>query len=218
MTLKRREQHGVQPRLVQYSTHKDMKMTTLITWDEIEEHGPGDHPDMFDASLYRKRWDFIEQYSFAIPIQEAIKKIAKFIGSDSLLEVGAGSGLWSYLISQEGVSVTAVDDHSWNKHQQVPGKDNISIGYYYHVQKSNGTRAVKKYADYNALLLCWPPYKESMAANALNAFTGTKLIYIGEGHTGCTADDRFHRMIDEWKCTYVQIPQWPGIHDSMFIS
>lgn len=190
----------------------------MTIWDEIKEAGPKENPDIYDISEYTRRWEFIEQYSFAVPSRESIKKIAKFVGTDSILEIGAGSGLWSYLISQEGISVTSVDDYSWNKKQQVPGKDNILIGYYYPIKKSNGTKAVKKFADHNVLLLCWPPYHNNMAANALKAFSGTKVIYIGEGRGGCTGNDEFHRLleVDLKQVDHCRIPQWPGIHDSVW--
>ena len=36
-----------------------------------------------------------------------------------------------------------------------------------------------------------------MAARCLEHYTGQRLIYIGEGDGGCTADDQFHQMLEE---------------------
>jgi hypothetical protein len=58
-----------------------------------------------------------------------------------------------------------------------------------------------------------------MASRALAAFRGEYVAYVGEGDGGCTADDRFHRVLAErWsEVETVPIPQWYGLHDRLEI-
>jgi len=56
-----------------------------------------------------------------------------------------------------------------------------------------------------------------MATNAIKSFSGNKLIFIGEGCGGCTADNEFFQILDnEWNnVDRVNIPRWFGIGDSL---
>ena len=69
------------------------------------------------------------------------------------------------------------------------------------------------------LFLCWPPYRGAMASKSLEFYAGKTVIYVGEGHGGCTGDDKFHRMLEcGWEeVEEVEIPQWDGIHDRMWV-
>lgn len=71
----------------------------------------------------------------------------------------------------------------------------------------------------HALMLCWPPYGEPMAMDALRGYRGQHVIYIGELGGGCTADDAFHsELATKWHFVEeLPIPQWWGIHDSVYI-
>jgi hypothetical protein len=56
-----------------------------------------------------------------------------------------------------------------------------------------------------------------MAADALRAYQGNTVIYIGEGSSGCTGDEEFHNMLEkEWdtpKGGACPMVQWWGLHD-----
>jgi hypothetical protein len=93
----------------------------------------------------------------------------------------------------------------------------------------------------HALMLCWPPYSETMASDCLDTFQGDTVIYIGERQNGCTGDDKFFEdltgnvsgtedeqtgewwvdgveLVVDWKETItIAIPQWEGIHDYLTI-
>jgi len=158
-------------------------------------------------SQFERRDAFIERFGFAVPTELVIGRIKKFVGSRQLLEVGAGSGLWARLLSDVGVSVTAVDCRSWR-----------GPGTYYPVQRLSAVSALSCYRDHAALLLCWPDYANPMAAKALKVFKGDRLVYIGEDEGGCTGDDRFHEMLRSWRrVARIAIPQWPGIHDDVVL-
>jgi len=217
-------------------------------WAKIESMGPReqyniqrylDNPDEdLDfkeyVSEYERRMEFIKELAWAVPTKEAVKAIAGFVGGGRALEIGAGTGLWSYLIQQAGVNPDkyAPTDVSSGV---APGKKGKSwIGRKYHgmgkmqrrttfvpVQKMSVDQAIEAYGDYEVLILVWPPYNTPMAANALKGFRGNRIIYVGEGEGGCTADDEFHAMLSkDWKvhkkfttAASKNWKQWNAIHD-----
>ena len=68
--------------------------------------------------------------------------------------------------------------------------------------------------DEPVLLLGWPPMSP-MAVNALAAFRGERVVYVGEGPGGCTANRAFFAALaGGWTRTGRQRPvRWPNIFD-----
>jgi hypothetical protein len=158
------------------------------------------------TSPYVSRQNLVNQYAWAVPTEEAIRKIASH---GPLLEIGAGTGYWANLLRQVGADVLAYDrnprDSSW-------GSLPVEIG---------GPEKAGEHPD-RTLFLCWPPYDDPFADNCLAAYEeagGHTFIYVGEPQGGCTGDDAFHERLfsswDELPQRHVAIPQWPGIHDSL---
>lgn len=150
--------------------------------------------------------------SWAVPNPEAIAALVEFVGARDLLEIGAGLGLWARLIANEGVHITATDINkdraTWFKPWSRPFFPIAPLGH---------LEALKTYPNHQTLMLCWPPYSEPMAAEALDQFTGEQFIFIGEGEGGCTATDKLWEILGERfdLVKEVDIPQWAGIHDRM---
>ena len=144
------------------------------------------------------RQRLVEEYSWAIPDANAIRRIAAL---QPIVEFGAGSGYWAQQLSEAGVRIRAFDVTSSNRWFGVEEDDGSLLG---------------KFADHT-LLLCWPPFGSSMAAKTLGSFAGETVIYIGEPRGGCTADDDFFDMLSaDFVCIETsEIPKWPGIHDKM---
>lgn len=97
------------------------------------------------------------------------------------------------------------------------------------------------------LFLCWPPYNGAMAIEAVRAYQGDTVVYIGESYGGCTADDDFFTLMgegyepcDKSECSGdnepdychlyhgdlkpewervddVVIPRWYGLHDYLYV-
>lgn len=183
----------------------------LEHWRRIDG-GSRDWSDMTKVrARYTSRRECIEQYAFAIPNQEALDTIARF---SPIVELGAGTGYWCYLLRQMGVQVVAMD--------AAPVGGPIENTYEFKkawVDVAQGGPAdLVDYASH-ALMLCWPNYNTSFASDALRAYAGETLIYVGEGRGGCTGDAEFHEMIDaSWtKIATVYIPQWDGIHDELHV-
>lgn len=157
------------------------------------------------------------RYSWAIPGPEAVKSIAEMF--PRIVEVGAGRGYWAKVLSDAGVDVVAYEptvqdgDLSGN-HWHA---SEYEIGLYFDLQQGDATACAKH--GNRALLLCWPPYSDPMAATALQAYPGNDLIWIGEGDGGCCGGEDFWEMIrDGWmeQCWW-SIPQWPCMRDHVAI-
>lgn len=162
---------------------------------------------------------FVFKYSWAIPGPAAVKKIAAL---SPIIEIGAGSGYWAYLLQEEGADVLAYDLHP-------PGSvpDEHPHNPWHSKQKPwtsviHGDHSVVHGQGNRTLFLCWPPYEDPMAFNCLSAYMvagGTTLAYIGESHGGCTGCDKFHQLLaSDWKLVDdVDLPHWEGIHDYLSI-
>jgi hypothetical protein len=163
-----------------------------------------------EATMIRlkARHDMCRKYSFAIPTQEAIQEISKF---SPIVEIGAGSGYWANLLQKAGTEVLAYDKYPKDNKYKFTEK-------YTNVEKANENILNDIDPSYN-LLLCWPNYDSDFAYNALKAFKGKNLIYIGEPEGGCTGNEKFHNELsNNWKLIKtLDIPQWDGIHDLIII-
>jgi hypothetical protein len=156
--------------------------------------------------VYREREELVHKYAFAIPNHQAILTIVNT--TNKVIEIGAGSGYWAYLLQKAGLDVVAVDN-------DYRGKD-----YWKHkwFPVRNGDETILKDYPDHTLFLCWPEMS-GVSSDALANYQGRTLIYVGEGRGGCTANEKF---FEELNCNWqhgesVNIPQWPGIHDYLQI-
>ena len=157
-----------------------------------------------------KRSFMCSHFAFAVPDQVALDCVASF---GPVVEVGAGTGYWSWLLRQMSVDVVAYDTRP---------PDSTHNGYFApvfwtRVELGRGQDVVQQHPD-RTLLLCWPNM-DDFALHTLAAYRGNRLIYVGEGEGGCTATDDFHEELNEhWDlAAVVEIPQWPGLHDLLFV-
>ena len=198
-----------------YKKYKISEKETLDFLSGIKELGPQDYSKE-NQNLYgdyQRRRNFIHEYGWSVPNEEAINSIKDFVENDSILEIGSGLGTWAKLLQSEGISVTPTD-------LSLDPKENpyiIEKKPYTNVDQINADKAIKKYGNHKVLMMVWPPYDSPMAYNALKLFAGDKLIFVGEGHGGCTADGNFFNLLEsDWNhVENVFIPRWSGIHDSL---
>lgn len=163
-------------------------------------HGAGRSPEGYwvgDVQVIRRSHDagldrtsLCARYAWSIPSPGSVAWIANLAGERGVVEIGAGSGYWAWQLSQASVDVVAYDPHP-------VGEDNkfAKRGPYYPVRIGDESAA----ADHGdrALMLCWPSYCTDFAEQAVRAYPGDLLVYIGEGHGGCCADDGFFKLLDE---------------------
>lgn len=158
------------------------------------------------------RHEMVRKWAWAIPSPDVLALIVRTLNGQGVVEIGAGTGYWAWQLTQLGVSVVAYD-------HEPPDQGNN----YYHGRRDTFYPVIKATAEVagahpdRALFLCWPPYDEPMAADALRAYQGNTVIYIGEGSSGCTGDEEFHNMLEkEWdtpKGGACPMVQWWGLHD-----
>ena len=153
----------------------------------------------------------VDRWAWAVPNEEAIQMLVKH---SPIVEIGAGTGYWARLAAQAGADVVAYDSRVGHNHGK--GHQVRKCGAYFPVRR--GGAGMARYHRDRTLFLCWPPYKSGMAAKALANYSGRTLIYVGE-NGGCTGDDAFHEALEaQWVLgSWVQIPQWMGIHDRMLV-
>jgi hypothetical protein len=182
-------------------------------YQRLVEKAYRDMPDWRSASYtcglehtntpFGKRREWVWEYAWAIPNDGALAAIA---ACGPIVEIGAGAGYWAYLLQERGVDVVAYDrepqEKTWTKVHR------------------GSVRVAQRYAN-RALFLCWPPYNTPMGARCLKQYRGRTVIYVGEGMYGCTGDREFHDILeqeyeDAWD-TSIEIPQYDGIHDRLYI-
>jgi len=161
----------------------------------------------YSLYTYDLRRDFIKLFGFAV-LTRCTVDLLKWFGP--ILEIGAGSGYWASELSQAGVDIIATDSQT--------GRYYFKHGNYFEVSKCSATDASAAHPD-RALMIVWPCYDDPWAFAALSAYKGNTVIYVGESQGGCTATDSFFELLtSDWvKIESHYIPQFPGIHDALYI-
>jgi hypothetical protein len=155
----------------------------------------------------------VEQYAWAVPNTQALYAIADY---GPLVEVGAGTGYWAYLLRLMGVDIVAYD-----LKPRADGETSLADGEpvsFTEVLPGTEEDAVRAHPQ-RTLLLCWPPADDPMALRALRLTAAEHVIYIGWKDDAVTGCPDFHRRLRErWELLRtVEIPQWPEMCDRLFI-
>lgn len=148
---------------------------------------------------------------FSVVDQYWTKQLAKWIGDRKCLEIMSGWGWLAKALSEHGVDVTATDDYSWHRYEDIK--------QVHQIEKLEAQVAIKKYVDAEVLLCCWP-YMDDDFAEACKVWGPDRpIIYIGEDYGGCTASDAFFEGFKELEPQPVEIDilAWSGIHDGVQI-
>jgi hypothetical protein len=135
-----------------------------------------------------------------------VSAVVDFVGSRGVVDFGAGTGYFAYLLEQRGVDTAAIDNWSGGKPEML-----------WHPVQSGGVEALSGTSD-RVLLLSWPPKLSPMAIIALREWGGTRLIYAGE-ILRRTADPSFHReLAANWQLVErITIPQWRNFSDAIYL-
>jgi hypothetical protein len=146
-------------------------------------------PDGFARELPVGHHLLTKRYAWAIPSPGDIAWLAHVLGRRGLVEIGAGSGYWAWQAQQAGIDVIAYEPTD-------PAANTYTDGTEYLAIQRGGHAAAQHHPD-RALLLCWPSHNDPWAANALHAYAGDVLIYIGEDQGGHCADNGFFQLLDQ---------------------
>ncbi len=157
------------------------------------------------------RQALVRRYSWAVPNDEALAAIAQFA---PVVEVAAGSGYWAALLKARGVDIIAYDGAP----MEMGGSVYTIPGTSWTEVKQGDEKVGQNHPD-RSLMLCWPPQANPMALDAVNAYTGNCVIYIGEARGGKTGDDAFQDLLEnDWKkVRHVELFNWHTSSDGVHI-
>jgi hypothetical protein len=162
------------------------------------------------SRAWHARRKLVTRYSFAIPSPEALAVIAKH---GPIVQIGAGTGYWAHLLRRD----YNVDILPFDRNPPSLGGNFWPFRREF-VPVLRGTERILSRHHDRTLLLCWPPMT-TMASNCLRRYRGQRVIVIGEGEGGCTADDEFFAMLaKDWtEAESVDIPRWDCINDHLTV-
>jgi hypothetical protein len=155
---------------------------------------------------YVLRQALVAKYAWAVPSDAAIELLLRY---SPLVEMGAGTGYWAGLIRSAGGDVIAYDrypppDPRNRWHAGHPTWSEVQPG---------GVKRLRLHPD-RTLFLCWPPDDEPMGIESVTAYPGRTVVFAGE--TG--ADIDLARQLDRWDVVEtLDLPQWEGIRDRLFV-
>lgn len=176
-------------------------------------------------------------YSWGVPNDAALACIARCAEATGVVEVGAGTGFWAKALSKRGVDVRAYDAapvdcaSAHNGHHALSA--NTPPPPFTAVLRRDARSAAAAHPR-RVLLMCWPPPEDdeslpqearSMAADALGAYKGATVCFVGEGAPGVVADSApphtspatagplfFSLLARNWTLqTHVPLPRWPTV-------
>ena len=191
------------------------KKDTLPTIAEWSSEVTFDDCDMLDV-VYKstiRTWELREKYTkhcFPILTHEFLSSMQKFCNQfDKISEFACGEGWLSYWMKKYGIKIhSSVDDKSWK-----------FKNYLDFVTKCDAEMYLRRNLEIDLIIMSWPNYNDNFAYKIWQRMRkGQYLLYIGEGHGGCTADADFHKAIgghevdDKWSLSENFVSFW-GIHD-----
>lgn len=183
------------------------------TLARIALHGPHAKPGVMDLSEELEEWHrwayYTSTYGWSIPTREALDAIVAFVGTERVLDVGAGAGLWAALLRAAGLDVTATDKEPGPAIANYKGRPITKRRLWTEIEACDATAAVQKYR-HPVLFLSRPSNGAEWPAEALSAFTGSKVVFVGHYDGRIFATPRFFELLDAgWAVQRrIALPQW----------
>jgi hypothetical protein len=169
---------------------------------------------------YMARQRMVARFAWAIPTTESIELLLRHA---PLVEMGAGTGYWAWLVRQAGGDILAFD--------RYPPPDRRNRWHAGERQwtevQPGGPRRLTRHAG-RTLLLCWPPQDEPMAEQCLQVYQGQIIIYVGELDAGdavagdlpadTSAPTRPSHPFEGWTVAdSLELPRWESVNDRLFV-
>lgn len=187
------------------STMTSHELKTLLGCGYAGVGDPWNHDYSFGATTVAFRFrDAMIERGFVFPTSDLLDSIDSLAGVRPVIDLACGTGWLSGWLRKRGLDVTAVDNKSW-KFSKFE-KDVI---------KCDAVNYVKNHPNpLGIYILSWP-YMNDMAARIWKAMrSGERLLYIGEGGGGCTANDEFFAVTEGCEREDVKgLYQFWGLHD-----
>ncbi|MBK1666971.1 hypothetical protein CKO28_02800 [Rhodovibrio sodomensis] len=151
---------------------------------------------------------YIRRFGFTVPLPRAVRSIADL---GPIVEVGAGTGHLSKLISHEGSLAFATDGGDGRQYS-------LNIGAWEQVHPMDAAFAAASLPE-RTVLLSWPHGSEWPVRLLSAMSSGQTLVHSGEGEGGCCAGPLFFKTLhrDFEPVTALPSLSFPGIHDSFSV-
>jgi len=135
------------------------------------------------------------------------KQLADWIAGRKVLEVMAGRGWLAKALKHYNVNIVATDNKPWE------------TSPIFEVEKLDAVAAAKHAADFEIMIMSWPPYDDAIAIETCRAWGSSRpIVYIGEGPGGCNANDEFFDHFAEIKNQpEISLPRWYGLRDYLSV-
>ncbi|MFC5662699.1 class I SAM-dependent methyltransferase [Kitasatospora misakiensis] len=202
---------------VEFAAHNPQMVPLL--WYPALRHGSRTRPviDVFDhlpaelGPALPRRQELSRVYSWALASRTALDWLTDCLDGRGLLEVGAGSGYWAWLLRARGVDVLATDAEARTERNGFTDRFQ-----YTEVRPGRAAEDAAAHPD-RVLALLWPPHRDPMAADTLRAYRGPSVLYLGDRPGGLCADpDFFTELTTHWRplsrCPLTL--RWLGNHDT----
>lgn len=155
----------------------------LLTRQEWEEKLQG---NLFKLTTARQQR--ILEEGFPIITRESLDELVRYIGTDTVFEVGAGTGYLARLLHDRGVIVSAVDSKEGRCTRQQWWEEGRTP--YFPIDFIDATKLATLPGD--IVLMSWPCYDSNYAYEiARKLLPGQVLLYQGESRGGCCATNEF---------------------------
>lgn len=200
------------------AAEKHAKPGDGFRWSSLDGNDPMQIGGLRDADggidAWRLRGFGVGRWSWSITDPDTVEFVAKH-SRGKMLDPMAGTGYWQMLLAQLGVDVISSDvnpplgtDHENNEWHR-------NASQFVKVEKRDAVEAVLNSSPSRTLFLSWPPFDDPIGYQTLRAYRGERVIVIGEGEGGCTANDDFFTLLEEQWCfvTGHRPVQFFGIHD-----
>lgn len=172
------------------------------------------HSEFQGFEPYSIRTFCIHEYAFAVPSDPILKILKSY---SPLIEMGAGSGYWAYLLTKLKCDIIPYDGYPPSKKSPF-GKKNEWFTREWMPIKKGFPKLLTSFTNRN-LFLCWADYDTPFGYECVKNFKGKYALIITEGEGGCIGDDAFHRYLDKHyeELETHGIHNWYGIHDYLAI-
>lgn len=149
-----------------------------------------------------------KRYAWAIPDERALAALAAL---SPIVELGAGSGYWTYELRKRGAVVAPYDINPY------PLFNGYISWSWVAVAKGGAEKAMRHHAE-RTLFICWPNGHEDFA-RAVELHRGDHVVLIGEGTAGgCTGSEALDEALSIYEeIETIRIPRWMGLHDYLMV-